>query len=342
MQVINSLALIIFQRGFEDGDLMINSNKLRISLDRKEPNSDVDFISHAHTDHVRAAKSSKMVLASTETIQLIEQSQGISIHNRIEQDKFTLIEAGHMLGSKQLCLNDDATGKRVTYTGDFQMSKSKTSKPITISDTDVLIMDSTYEDPRMIFGDKYEIESLIQDWTTKRLNEGIVIFSAYAMGKAQELISIFNEVGITPAVTKKIGKISKVYTDNGIKLDYSSPNDQANYEELIRDNFVGITEMRDLQSLKACLQISHKKRVFVAVATGWAKSFRFNTDAQFPFSDHADFGQSMEYIEATGAKEVLTYGPNAVSFAKNLSAEGYNAMPFNNSETSLDLAGNNK
>src|SRR5271169_4226361 len=126
---------------------MINSNNLRISLDRREPNSDIDFISHAHTDHLAAVKSSKMVLASKQTIQLIEQSQNLAVQRVVDSEKFELIEAGHMLGSKQLVVNDNNSGKKIIYTGDFQMVKSKTSKPIDVKDTDVLIMDSTYENP---------------------------------------------------------------------------------------------------------------------------------------------------------------------------------------------------
>ncbi|MGD0728971.1 MAG: hypothetical protein ABR981_02750 [Candidatus Micrarchaeaceae archaeon] len=322
---------------------MINSNNLRISLDRREPNSDVDFISHAHTDHLGAAKSSKMVLASDETIQLIEQSQNMTIQNKSNGCNFQLIEAGHMLGSRQLVANDDKTGKRITYTGDFQTVRSKTSKPIDVRETDVLIMDSTYEDPLVKFDDKFEVESIIQDWTSRKLNQGIVIFSAYAMGKAQELISIFNDAGIKPVVTKKISKISKVYVDNGIKLDYASEYDpESNYEEIVRDNFVGISETRNLYSLKEFLQTVHNKKVFTAMATGFAKRFSFRTDAQFPLSDHADFSQSVEYIEATSAKKVLTYGPNASSFAKNLCNDGYNAIPFNESVFSANPINNNK
>lgn len=322
---------------------MINSNNLRISLDRKEPDSDIDFISHAHTDHLAAARRSKMVLASPQTVQLIEQSQGIKIQNTANNSNFRLIEAGHMLGSKQLCANDDASGKRIVYTGDFQVAKSKTSQPIEVVETDILIMDSTYEDPRIKFDSKYEIATMIQDWTSRKLEEGIVIFGAYAMGKAQELISVLNDAGLKPVVSKKIDKISKVYKSNGVRLDYSTQYDpQNNCEDALRGNFVGITEARGLQSLGVGLQIAHNRRVFTAVATGWAKSFRFDTDAQFPFSDHADFLQSVDYIEATGAKEILTYGSSAEHFAKNLRCLGYNATSFNNSHFSMNCAQGNK
>jgi hypothetical protein len=55
---------------------------------------------------------------------------------------------------------------------------------------------------------------------------------------------------------------------------------------------------------------------------------QMNSDAQFVISDHADFMQSMEYIDATGASEVYTYGRNAAQFAANLSSKGYKAEPM--------------
>ncbi len=312
---------------------MISSNNLRISLDRKESGADIDFISHAHTDHIAAAKSSKSVLASTQTLQLIEQVHSITLaQGRNEREGFRLIEAGHMLGSRQLCIENEDSGKRIIYTGDFQTVSSKTSKPIEILDADTLIMDSTYEDPSIRFDDKDEVETAIQHWARGRLEEGIVIFGAYALGKAQELIAILNEAGIRPVVSKKIGRVSGVYTNNNIKLEYSSAEEhEGDYEDALRGNFVGITETRDLQTIKAGLATAHGKRVFTAVATGFAKVFRFNTDAQFPLSDHADFSQSIEYIEATGAREVVTYGSNASAFARNLGQKGYNSTPFSDS-----------
>ena len=309
---------------------MIECNNLKISLDRREPNSDIDFVSHAHTDHLGAVKSSKNVLASTQTIHLIEQAYNIATQNRSDNCKLRLIEAGHMLGSRQLYVDDETSGMRTTYTGDFQTARSKTSNPIEIVETDTLIMDSTYADSFLKFEEKSEVESAMQDWALSYLKRGIVVFSAYALGKAQELIAIFNEVGIKPIVSKKISKAARVYVQNGVRLDYSSAYDpESDYGSIVRDNFVGITESRSLAELKSGLQSVHNRKVYTAVATGFSKLFRFNTDAQFPLSDHADFKQSVDYIEATRAKKVLTYGPNASPFARNLSKCGYDSVSFN-------------
>jgi Cft2 family RNA processing exonuclease len=310
---------------------MIQFNNIRISLDRKEANSDLDFVSHAHSDHVAAVKSSKGVLASPQTMQLIEETHSITIQNKAENENLKMVEAGHMLGSKQLYVDDLAMGMRITYTGDFQTAKSRTAKSIEIVDTDVLIMDSTYPEPSVDFGNKHDVETAIQDWTTMMLKQGIVVFSTYAMGKAQELIALLNEVGIRPVVNSNISRASRVYVKNGVNLDYTSAyDDNSDYEEVIRDNFVGVTTNRNLSTLKSELEKVHKKKVNTAVTTGFAKRFRFNTDAQFPLSDHADFKQSIEYIEATKTKRVLTYGPNAITFAENLKKEGCNAAPFSN------------
>lgn len=322
---------------------MIFHNNIRISLDRKEADSDMDFVSHAHSDHVAAVRRSRSILASAQTIQLIERTQNLSIQNRAEYDNVSLrlVEAGHMLGSRQLCIDDRIGGNRITYTGDFQTVKSKTSNPIEILDTDTLIMDSTYSESFVRFDDKFEVESALQDWTLKRLNDGIVIFSAYAMGKAQELISIFNAAGIKPIVSRKICTVSSVYVKNGIPLGYSSAYEpDSDYSSIVRGNFVGITDSRNLALLKAGLERAHNKKVYTAMATGFAKMFRFNTDAQFALSDHADFHQSVEYIEATKAKKVFTYGHNATSFARNLAKEGYDSEPFSDYRGAICLQAN--
>ena len=308
---------------------MLCLNGLNISLDKREPGSDLDFISHAHSDHTSAAKASKHVLASEQTIQLIGSAYETSVANAGETASARLLESGHMLGAKQLYMDCTETGRRTIYTGDFNMQKTKTAKAIDIVEADCLIMNATYPDPEVIFGDRCDVEADMQDWTSNALKKGIVLFSAYAMGKAQELVALFNEVGIRPVVSRKISTINKVYEKNGIALEYASAyDDHYNFEDALKGDFVGITERRDLDKLSAGLSTVHGKKVSTAVATGFAKVFRFNTDAQFPLSDHADFTQSIEYMEAVGAKEVLTYGQNCEKFAANIRARGYAARPF--------------
>lgn len=315
---------------------MLTANKMRISLDRREPSADLDFVSHAHTDHIAAVKSSKSVVASEQTVQLIEGLLGRELKTKEIPESMRLLSAGHMLGSKQLCVDDSETGKRTVYTGDFQLAPSRTADRIEIVDTDTLIMDSTYCSPHIKFDDKADVEWAIQKWTRDRLDRGSVLFGVYAMGKAQEVISVLNAAGITPVVSQKISRISGVYVRNGVGLRYHSRHDDP--EECARElkgRFVGITERRDLAEFGAEMSQRRGDRVFTAVATGWSQAFRFDTDVQFGLSDHADFAQCVDYINSSGAKEVLTYGSNAGEFAANLSAEGHNARAFGDAQGRL-------
>lgn len=310
---------------------MIYLDDYAISLDRKERDSDIDFISHAHSDHTSAARSSKNVIASEETAELLKVASGIELKGfRSSMEGVALTDAGHVLGSKQIRIESPQDGV-ITYTGDFMLQKSLTCKPIQILGTDTLIMDSTYSSPEIKFDGRQEVEGAIELWTRRKREQGIILFGVHALGKAQEIIRMLNNAGIVPVTSKKISAINKVYASHGVDLKYTSAYDDASdYGEPLERNFVGVFEIHKLDDLAQMLSRVHGKRVFRAVATGFAKMFRFNTDVQFPLSDHADFRQSVHYIEAANPKRILTYGSNAAVFARNLARQGYNAEPFRN------------
>lgn len=224
---------------------MIEIGNTRISLDRHELKSDIDFISHAHSDHISAAKLSNSVFASEQTMQLVECAYNIRMKPALIPGNMSLLEAGHMLGSRQLYIDDPTSGMRIVYTGDFQMERCRASAPIKIMDADCVILDSTYYDPVFSFGKKSNSEEAMVKWIREMSNKGIVLFSAYSMGKAQELIAILNEADVVPVVSKKISMINKIYQNNGIPLRYVSAYESGKEEEhaeQMRSNFVGITE----------------------------------------------------------------------------------------------------
>lgn len=300
-----------------------------ISLDRRIKNAEIDFISHAHSDHISAAKSSKNALLSSATMELINAAYGINVSSRRTEgiEGVRLISAGHILGSRQLVIEgNDGTGKTI-YSGDFQMDKSSVSEPIEIEGAETLIIDSTYPHYGLRFDEREVIENKIARWTVRKMEEGIVLFGAYAIGKAQELISILNRYGVRPVVSKKISRVNEVYKRHGIRLEYFSAFDGADHESAVRGNFVGITEKR-ISILKPILKRIHGKEVFSAVATGFSKLYNLGADAQFDLSDHADFYQRIEYIERVAPRRIFTYGSNAKVLAANLVKAGYKASEY--------------
>ncbi len=318
---------------------MLNVNGLAIALDRHESGADVNFVSHAHTDHIAAAKRAKPVFASKETLALMDAAYGISATaTDVEAlpGAIRMLDAGHMLGAKQLAVTDEAHGTKTLYSGDFQMRRSAAAAPIEITDAYVLIIDSTYPYPHISFDDHDEVEASLQEWTVDKAKDGVVLFGAYAMGKAQELIRILNRAGVTPVVGDRICAINAVYERHGVRLWYEPLHSQSGSGGAApRGAFVGILENKEMKELAYSLAKERHRKVSTAVASGFAKVFRFNTDAQFPLSDHADFAQSVDYIEQTGARKIVTYGGNQKLFAQNLRGAGYDAVPFTEARPDL-------
>jgi len=310
-----------------------------ISLDARSSASDLDFVSHAHSDHIAAVKRSNSILCSEQTAELINTAYGLEPKLKDFVPKgIRLYDSGHMLGSKQLYISDSGEGSSIVYSGDFQMMESVTTNPIKVKNADYLVIDSTYPNPEIKFDIRNDVETALARWTSRALKSGIVLFKAYAMGKAQELIKILNESGITPVVNKKISRINRVYLKNGVKLSYASAYDEeSDYESILRDNFAAVVDSKNFDNLVAAVGYAHKKRVYTATATGFSKSFRFNVDAQFCLSDHADFKQSIEYIDAVSPKKVYTYGSNKEVFARNLSQLGYKAEPYRGKEIKANV-----
>ena len=191
---------------------MIQIGDCALSLDKREKGSNLDFISHAHSDHIAAAKSSTRILASGVTKELLLTINGIEPQQElVAPEGLHMINAGHILGSKQIVINDEKMGMKTIYTGDFQMQKSRSCEMIDLEEADSVIIDSTYYQPDVVFDERSEVEGAIQSWTDMKLNDGIVLFGTYALGKAQELTAILNDMRILPIVSKKISRINKVY-----------------------------------------------------------------------------------------------------------------------------------
>lgn len=104
--------------------------------------------------------------------------------------KLQLFNAGHTPGSAQVLL--EADGKRILYTGDFNMEDSKllSGAAMDYKDLDAIVIESTYanEDhtPRP------ELEKRFVEAATDIVERGgTVLIPAFGVGRAQEITSIF-------------------------------------------------------------------------------------------------------------------------------------------------------
>ncbi len=298
--------------------MAIHVGEYRIALDVRDPDANLNFVSHAHSDHTGGVKKNCEALCSEITRDLVQTRVGFDVKLADTPKNIKLLDSGHMLGAKQLYVETDS-GVSVVYSGDYQMQKSPVAERIEVKQACILIIDSTYPFDNVVFEEKEEVITAIQHYIRGRMDIGSVLFGAYSMGKAQELIKICNRIGVAPIVDSKIAKISDVYSKHGVKLDFTMRD---------LDNGVAESDFREpvwiVSSGKADIVkwrvSSMNKRVFTGVATGFAKTQKFSTDVQFALSDHADFKQATEYIEQCSPKLIYTRGRGCEVFARNLKA----------------------
>jgi putative mRNA 3-end processing factor len=103
----------------------------------------------------------------------------------------SLYNAGHTPGSAQVQIEGD--GKKILYTGDFNLEDSRLLKGATMDykDLDAIIIESTYANadhtPRP------ELEKEFVDTATEYVERGgTVLIPAFGVGRAQEIASVLN------------------------------------------------------------------------------------------------------------------------------------------------------
>ena len=134
----------------------------------------------------------------------------------------------------------------------------------------------------------------------------IPTFHVYAAGKAQELIKLFNLYTKLKVVLHPLpSKISKVYSEAGIKLEYE--DFEKNFDN---SPCVHITTLS--------MNLFPRDKTVKALATGWALRFSNKDINAFPLSSHADFKQLIQFVKKTKAKTVYTFVGFKETFASIL------------------------
>src|SRR5262249_36077576 len=158
-------------------------------------------ITHAHSDHARPGHGA--VLATAETIAIMRARLGsdaagayqVSPYGegtRIGEVTVTLVPAGHILGSAQVVL--DHAGRRAVVSGDYKRRPDPTAAPFQLVRCDLFITEATFGLP--VFrheSDAREIGRLLA--SRRDFPERTHLVGAYALGKAQRLISLLRSVG---------------------------------------------------------------------------------------------------------------------------------------------------
>lgn len=300
-----------------------------IALDPSHPaNCHFTFVSHAHIDHLHKRgtekKTKSTVLASKETV-LIAQARGYKMGKSAEKyDGFTLVDAGHILGSRGLLIGED-----IYYTGDMSMRERAFMKPAKVPHAKTLIIESTFGRPQYVFPPISEVTHDTNKIISEMYDLGVpVILMGYTLGKAQLLTKLFGHWD--PIIHDSVAKINSIYSKLGVRLESFMTHSQAQDRGLLAKNRPWVM-VAPLMSSR-CAFLKEMKNSYGAVTigfTGWAIGSRYRymmgLDYVMPLSDHCDYNELVAAVKQSRPEKVYTFHGFAREFAEALSQMGFDA-----------------
>ncbi len=283
------------------------------------------FVSHAHSDHIAPHEE---IIVSERTARLMQARMPGERHEHIVPFgepgivrglNLTLLPAGHIFGSAQFYLETEAGS--LLYTGDFKLRPGRSAEPTEWRQADTLIMETTYGLPRYRLPPTEDVIAEIVAFCRDALEENAVpVLLGYSLGKAQEILCSLAGAGLTPMLHGSVFRMTRIYEQFGQSF--------CEYERYDANAVAG--------KVLICPPSANRSRMLekipnkrVAMISGWAVDpnarYRYQVDAAFPLSDHADYTDLVRYVELVQPKRVLTLHGFAAEFARDLRERGVEA-----------------
>jgi DNA ligase 1 len=288
--------------------------------------ADFSFVSHAHFDHLA---SHKRIITSEGTRRLMAarmpgEREEIVLpfgkpHALNAETELTLHPAGHIFGSAMLRLVRD--GESFLYTGDFKLRPGRSAEKCETPRSDVVVMETTFGLPRYVFPPTEEVLAGIIAFCRQALedNEVPVLFG-YSLGKSQELLSSLAAAELPVMLHPQTLKMTRIYEELGQTFPA--------YKPFTLTEVAGHVVVCPPQANQSAWLRKIKPRRTAAI-TGWAIDpaavYRYQCDAAFPLSDHADYADLLRFVELVQPKRVLTVHGHVQEFARTLRERGVEA-----------------
>jgi DNA ligase-1 len=246
----------------------------------------------------------------------------------------TLLPAGHIFGSAMALIQTGS--EQLLYTGDFKLKRGLSAEPCEPRPADILIMETTYGRSQYVFPPTEEVLKGIIRFSREALdNDETALLLGYSLGKSQELLCGLGDAGLPLMLHGAVHKLTQVYEQFGQcfpKYERYEAGAARGKVLLCPPNVVNSAMHRNLGKTRT------------AILTGWAVDpncrFRYQCDAAFPLSDHADFPDLLELVKRVEPKKVLTLHGFAADFAQTLRELGYDAQALSeNEQLALPIGG---
>ena len=294
------------------------------------------FVSHAHSDHIAPHQE---IILSERTSRLMQARMPGERHEHVVPFRertnlcglnVMLLPAGHIFGSAQLFL-ESAAGS-LLYTGDFKLRAGKSAEPAEWRQAETLIMETTFGLPRYCFPPTDQVVAQIVAFCRDALEENAVpVLLGYSLGKAQEVLCSLSGAGLQPMLHGSVFRMTHIYEQFGQPCGEYERYDAAKVQGKVLICPPSANRSRMIE------KIPNKR---VAMISGWAVDvnarYRYQVDAAFPLSDHADYPDLLRYVELVQPRRVLTLHGFAAEFARDLRERGVEAWALSE-ENQLEL-----
>jgi len=303
-----------------------------VYLDPKKINDDgINFISHAHIDHLPNGGNGE-ILASNETRE-IAKLRGYSFNAIDNMETFSLIDTGHILGSKGILFDD------IFYTGDITLRDRGFLKGAKIPKCKTLITECTFGLPEFVFPEVTDIVKQVNEIISSLYSKGKpVLLLGYELGKSQTISQLFSNWDPL-YYHDSVKKMNDLHRNFGMPLKDAMGHSEAESKGFLEKKpWVMVAPMMNAKS-QFIQHMRTKYDVITIGFSGWANSKKFpysrGTDYSIPLSDHCDYNELIQLVKQSGAEEVYTIHGFVEEFAKDLTQKGISAQPLR--ESSLDV-----
>lgn len=305
---------------------------------------DKAVITHAHSDHARPG--CREYLCHRQTTPLLHLRLGDNAYQSAEWEesvfingvKVSLHPAGHMIGSSQIRV--EHKGETWVVSGDYKTEDDGLSGKFEPVKCHTFITESTFGLPIYHWKTQEEIFQDIRDWICGNKEAGITsVLIAYSLGKAQRLLQCVPEVTSSIFVHGAIWNAHQALVKSGIAL----PEVQRVTNDIPKEMYKGSVVIAP-HGADSSPWIRRFTPYRIGVCSGWMQVRgnvrRYNADAGFALSDHADWNGLLLAVKETGAQKVFVTHGFQSAFSRYLNESGLEAAEvkteYGNDEESLE------
>jgi len=273
------------------------------------------LITHGHSDHARAGHGAVMATADTLAIMGLRLGAGFCaaqqiapLRERVDVNgvAVTFFPAGHVLGSAQIRLAHK--GLSIVISGDYKRQEDATALPFEPVACDIFVTEATFGLPVFRHPDPAgEIAKLLARRAAEP--ERAILIGAYALGKAQRVISLLRQAGHDAPIHLHgaLEKVTGYYAETGITL-----GDLRKVAASDKAALAGAIILCPPSSLHD-VWARRFPEPLTAVASGWmrvrARARQNGAELPLILSDHADWPGLQQTIRETGASDIwVTHG----------------------------------